>query len=804
MKRQSCQVLFLWPNYTDKPGKLYGSDESRDLWLGALQRSGLDSARCRHETILEKPLPHGVKPSKSVLTASMSRVWALIVKLRPDVVVPVGSVAFQAVCPSESLMEWGGRNVSKTLLSARDSLFAADLPPIVPVYHPDHAAAYPMRKREVDSQLVEVHNNLARKPVFKDGVAVVVRKKQPNWEWIKTVDALRRKLTEIESSDWPVAFDFETTGLDPFAAGARIRCVGFCAKPGEAFVADLEAEPKLLSVVQQWLLGPQLKVCHNAKFEIRWCRRAMRLHPRNVTEDTLLLHSLLYEESSHRLELLAQQHTPIGGYDDELKFALAQGADYATVAMEKLWYYCCGDVDATQRLLRTLTAELRADPDFVKLDWLYRKVVIQTAHTLAVMEDNGLYVNEQKAKEVEARLTAQLEENRLLLHGLPEVQRAKVLLGMSENEWFNTNSPPQVACLLFDVLGLPGIRSTNKERLAELLDSIDEDDTSHVVLKKVRETRTIESDLKELREVLAHRRSDGRINTNFRQDVAVTGRLSSSNPNLQNLRVGGSVRSIFTSRFAGGSIVQSDFSQLEVRLFGGESGDASFAEAYRKGFDIHAVTASKLFRKPMNELSKVDRNRGKRVNFGMIFGIGAKKLAGEVKVQQHEAQGWLNLFYASYPAVDHWKQDVVSYARRHKRIVTSLGRVRHLPEIHSTDLLVRLRAERQAVNTRIQGLGADLTLWCMNNVAVLLKENNCKSVLVGQVHDSLIVDAHPDEVKFVAYVLKTVMEVWTAKSFPFLKIPLKADVSGGPSLLDEKPIKVTRRLERKSTPSVIS
>jgi DNA polymerase-1 len=774
--------LFVWPSWAVQDGSFCWSETGEEMLANALLRAGWKgdgrTDGLRHTVLIERIIEQGAKPPKEAISAGMQKVWRQVEQERPDVIVPVGSSVFNAIAPEARLIDWGGRDISRSLLRM-EGLFTMSYPTIIPIFHPDHVATHALRRRELDTQIAEIVRAATQHTRAQES-GKPRRKFAVQWDLVRDPADCKRRLDALTDT---TAFDYETTGLSPHAPGARIRCVGFCCKPGEAFTVDLECEHKdeLFALVKAWLLSPVRKVCHNAKFEIKWSRVHFKVHPRAVFDDTMLLHHVMFEESSHRLELLAQQHTSIGGYDDELKRLKAMGVGYDQFEMSTLAHYCCGDVDATQRVFRDLLSQLAADPDHEGLEHYYRNSMIESCHVLAKLELDGMFFDVAESVLVEQKIREEIRRRSDDLDRFKDVQKAKLELGLTKFDRINANSPPQVATLLYDVMRLPGERSTEKD----ILEDHERHNRGGKVLPMVRAIRTALSDIKSLDELREYLRPDFYINSNFRQDVAVTFRLSSTEPNLQNQRVNGPVRRCFRSRFPGGWIGQGDFSQLEVRLFGSLAEEQGFIEAFRQGWDIHMAAAVKIFKKPMGEITKEERNAGKRVNFGVIFGIGAKKLAAEVGCSFNAAEHMLEEFDAQFSGISKWKTKSLAMARKELRVRNKLGLVRRLPDINHTDNQTRWRAERQAINFQIQSLGAGLTLLCMNAVSAEFFKAGLRSVLIGQIHDSLIADIHPEELEQALGIMHSVMEVELNRRFPFLLVPLHVDFTYGPSWLEE-------------------
>ena len=499
------------------------------------------------------------------------------------------------------------------------------------------------------------------------------------------------------------------------------------------------------------------------------------------------MHHLLHEESSHNLELLAFDLTDIGGYDHELKELFDSGFTHATVPMNALVNYCAGDVDATWRIRERLLEELEQDSDREHLRRWYRDVVMPTCHSLSRMEDVGMQLSSQRLLDLRIELEIEREVLQRQIEADPATQRAKLRLKLGSRS-FNPKSPHHVKSLLFDVLGLEPAKLTKTGTASTAdLDKIDSDLPLVLVLNRIRSTLY---DLQELRDLEAALRPDGRVNTDFYQAGVVTWRMSSRSPNLQNLPRNGRVKREFVSRFQGGQIVQGDFSQLEVRLVGALSGEEKYAHAFRLGYDFHRYTASLIFDRQMDAVTDDERNIGKRTNFGIIFGIGAKKMAAETGLSPLRVARILEKYFETYSRVDTWMKEARRTATRRLRVVSVLGAVRRVPNARHPDKMERWRAQRQAANFLIGQTGAGITELCMNEIAAEFRDRDMRAIVINQVHDSIVIDSPADEVQTVGRIMHRVMTdgTWSKFSDIWLNIPLLADVAYGPSYGEAKTV----------------
>lgn len=351
---------------------------------------------------------------------------------------------------------------------------------------------------------------------------------------------------------------------------------------------------------------------------------------------------------------------------------------------------------------------------------------------------------------------------------------------------FNINSPKQLGTVLFETLQLPVIKktksgySTNVEVLEKLKDK-------HPIVENIMEYRQL-SKLKStyvdglISEINPE---TGKIHSSFQQTVTVTGRISSTEPNLQNIPVrtplGREMRKMFIAEDDEHILVDADYSQIELRVLAHISGDEHMIEAFRSGFDIHASTAAKIFGVPKEDVTAEMRSAAKAINFGLVYGMGEFSLAQDLKISLKAAKEYMEDYLGSYPKVRQYMKDTVDFAKQHGYVATILGRRREIPEISSKNFQLRAFGERVALNTPIQGSAADIIKLAMVNVFRRLEEKQLRSKLILQVHDELIIEAHKDEVEQVKELLRYEME----HVFE-LAAPLKVDMNVGRSWYDTK------------------
>ena len=406
-----------------------------------------------------------------------------------------------------------------------------------------------------------------------------------------------------------------------------------------------------------------------------------------------------------------------------------------------------------------------------ELDKLYNEIEIPLVEVLAATEHNGMYVDKERLIEFGNTITSRINEITKRIHEL-------------SGEDFNINSPQQLAHVLFEVLNIPYPKKTKSSYSTdkETLESIVGD---YEIIDLVLEYRTY-AKLKStyvdgLLDVIG---SDGRIHTTFTQTVTVTGRLSSIEPNLQNIpvktEIGGKIRDCFTSQ-NDNLIIDADYSQIELRVLAHMSEDRELIKGFVDDIDIHSITASQVFGVPLSEVTKELRSKAKAVNFGIVYGISEYGLAKNINSTRPDAARYMRNYLAHYSGVDSYMKRVIEEAKENGVVKTIFGRMRNVPELKSANYLTRNFGERIAMNMPIQGTAADIMKLAMIKVYKSIKERHLTSKLIMQVHDELLIEAPPCEVEEIKQILKDSMENAT-----LLKVPLKVDVNVGKTWLEAK------------------
>ncbi|AYH42270.1 DNA polymerase I [Azoarcus sp. DN11] len=569
-----------------------------------------------------------------------------------------------------------------------------------------------------------------------------------------------------------VAFDTETTSLDPMAA--QLVGMSFATVAGEAAYLplahrgpDVPAQLPLAEVLARlkpWLESDaHAKLGQNLKYDAHvLANHGIRLA--GIAHDTLLQSYVLESDKSHDMDSLAKRHlglTTIPYTDVCGKGAKQIGFD--EVALERASEYAAEDADITLRLHETLWPQLEAVP---ALAALYRDIEMPAMQVLFDMERTGVLIDDfllaQQSEELGRRLMA-LEREAHELAGQP----------------FNLASPKQLGEILFGKLGLPVVKktatgqpSTDEEVLVQLSD----DYPLPKLLLEHRGFAKLKSTYADKLPRMVNPKT-GRVHTSFSQAVAVTGRLASSEPNLQNIPIrtaeGRRIRAAFIAP-RDHVIVSADYSQIELRIMAHLSGDARLLEAFAHGEDVHRATASEVFGVTPAEVTSEQRRYSKVINFGLIYGMSAHGLAKNLGIDRAAAQGWIDRYFARYPGVADYMERIKGEAKAKGYVETVFGRRLYLPDIRAQQVGRRQGAERAAINAPMQGTAADLIKKAMIAVHGWLGASGLRSRLILQVHDELVLEVPRDELELMRRELPARMG-----GVAELAVPLLVEVGAG-------------------------
>ncbi len=582
----------------------------------------------------------------------------------------------------------------------------------------------------------------------------------------------RQALLRVLEQAGSFSLDTETTGLDPMRA--ELVGLSFCVEPGEAWYVPCPENPEatraLLQEFVPVLEDPAIgKTGQNLKYDLL-VLKCHGVEIRGPMFDTLIAHFLLEPERKHNMDYLAEaylNYRPVSIESLIGKRGVHQGS-MRQVPVDVIKEYAAEDADITLQLRQKFEPLLK-EHDFEKL---YYEVEIPLMGVLVDMEYAGVALDAEFLN----RYSAELQQEIIRL--TREIHEAA---GVS----FNIDSPKQLSEVLFRKLEIPyegrktrtGQFSTNEEVLTRLASKYP---IARLVLE-YRELTKLKSTYVDALPGLVNPKT-GRVHTHYSQTVAVTGRLSSSNPNLQNIPIrtdkGREIRKAFIPADEQHVIISADYSQIELRIIASLSGDENMIRSFRQGLDIHAATASQVFDVPLEEVTPEMRRRAKMVNFGIAYGISAYGLGQRLGIPREEAAGIIKAYFEKYPGIRQYMDRSIAQAKEKGYVTTLLGRRRYLPDINAKNATVRGFAERNAINTPIQGTAADIIKVAMIRLQEEIRKRGLRSVMTMQVHDELVFDAVKEETEELVPLIRESMEKAVE-----LKVPLVADVGRGANWL---------------------
>ncbi|MFC1467678.1 DNA polymerase I [Verrucomicrobiota bacterium] len=591
----------------------------------------------------------------------------------------------------------------------------------------------------------------------------------------KTIKDVKHKYTLIESLDKidgvvetlknepAFCFDTETTSLDP--KEAELVGISFAVKEHEAWYIHFpgdDTKERLAKLQPLFKNAKQAKIGHNLKYDIsvlKW----QGVEVRGQLLDTMLAHYLVDPDQRHNMDHLAE--TELGYRTVHITELIGekkgQQISMRDVPLKKVTEYAAEDADITLQLWNKLEPQLKEH----NLEKVFYEIESPLVHVLSEMESTGVMLNVATLENYSVALGNQIAE------------LEKEIFTMSGAE-FNLNSPKQLGEILFDVLKLvekpkktkTGQYATSEQVLTELA-------AEHDIVQKVLDYRGLTKLKSTYVDALPNSISPktGRIHTNFAQAVTTTGRLSSTDPNLQNIPIrtpeGQEIRRAFTAPISGNGnvrILACDYSQVELRLMAELSGDKNMRKAFIHGEDIHTATAARVYGVELNEVTKDMRRKAKMVNFGIIYGISAFGLAQRLKIPRKEAAEMIEQYFKQYPGVKKYMDDTIQFARDNGYVETVTGRRRYTRDINVKNNTVRQAAERNAINAPLQGTAADMIKIAMINIHQMLKEWHTKTRMVLQVHDELIFELHMDEADELVPKIENLMRTAIPMEIPLL------------------------------------
>lgn len=569
-----------------------------------------------------------------------------------------------------------------------------------------------------------------------------------------------------------VCFDTETTGLNPLTA--ELVGIAFSWEAGKGFYLPFpenrEEAQELIEILRPFFEAEAIeKVGQNLKYDIKVLAK-YHVEVKGKLFDTMLAHYLINPDMRHNMDVLAEtylNYTPVSiteliGKKGKNQLSMRE------VPLKDQTEYAVEDADITLQLKEHFQNELGE----ANTQTLFDDIEIPLLRVLAAMELEGINLDEEFLQSLSSQLDT-------------DIVNLEAAIYEAAGETFNIASPKQLGEVLFDKMKLvdkPKKTKTGQYSTAEdVLSYLAKD---HKIIRDVLDYRGLAKLKSTYVDALPTQiePSTGRVHTDYMQTVAATGRLSSNNPNLQNIPIrterGREVRKAFIPRNEEYVLLAADYSQIELRIIAALSEEETMMEAFKNGEDIHASTAAKVFNVPLEEVTREQRSNAKTVNFGIIYGVSAFGLSNQTDLSRSEAKELIDTYYKTYPKLRNYMSEQVDFARDHGYVQTVLGRRRYLNAINGSNAIVRGAAERNAVNAPIQGSAADIIKLAMINIYAKLSEGTYKSKMLLQVHDELVFDIYKPELEELQKLIKSEME-----NAYKLSVPLDVEIGLGENWL---------------------
>ena len=571
-----------------------------------------------------------------------------------------------------------------------------------------------------------------------------------------------------------VCFDTETTGID--AINAELVGLALSWEKGKGFYVPFpenqEETQELINKFKPFFENETIeKIGQNIKYDLKILAN-YGIEVKGKLFDTMIAHYLINPDMRHNMDVLSEtylQYSPksietLIGKKGKNQLSMRQ------VALENIKEYAVEDADVTYQLKEHFQPILER----VGTNKLFDEIEIPLVQVLADMEREGVNLDEEFLKSMSVDMQKEIDEFENSIYE-------------QAGEKFNLASPKQLGDILFDKLKIGGTKqkktktgqyATGEEILSYLAND-------HQIVRDILEWRQLVKLKSTYVDALPTQvdKKTGRVHTDYMQTVAATGRLSSNNPNLQNIPIrterGRQIRKAFIARDENYTLLSADYSQIELRIIAALSGEDNMIAAFQNNEDIHRSTAAKVFNVPLEEVTKEQRSNAKTVNFGIIYGVSAFGLSNQTSLSRKESAELIDAYYNTYPKLKAYMSNQVDFARENGYVETISGRRRYLKDINSANAIVRGGAERNAVNAPIQGSAADIIKLAMINIHKRLKSENWKSKMLLQVHDELVFDVHNSEIEKIQPMIKHEME----NAFK-MTLPLEVEMGLGKDWLE--------------------
>ncbi len=616
------------------------------------------------------------------------------------------------------------------------------------------------------------HHLMAHQTPLPTSELKTIVTERPNYHLISTAQE-RSELLELLLQQSEVCFDTETTSID--ALNAELVGISFSYKAREGFyVAVPEDQNEALAIVQEFTAFFESdtieKIGHNLKYDLHVLHN-YGMEVKGPLFDTMIAHYLIQPESKQSMDFLSEYYLKYQPVSIETligKKGKNQGS-MRDIPVNEVCNYACEDADITFQLKKIIEPQIQKD----HLKELFYQLEMPLVPVLQKMEREGIAIDVLALQEYSKKLEIESKELEIEI---------KAIAGVD----FNLDSPKQLGEVLFDTMKINSkAKKTKTGQYQTSEDALEQYRNDHPIIGKIleyRQNKKLKSTYVDPLPLLRDQK-DNRVHTSYMQTVTSTGRLSSNNPNLQNIPIrtskGKEIRRSFIARNADFQLMAADYSQIELRIIAALSQDPTMVNDFKKGIDIHTATASKVFQVALEDVTKDQRSAAKAVNFGIIYGQSAFGLSQTLGIPRGEAKAIIDSYFEQYSTIKSFMDQLVNNAREVGYVETIMNRRRYLPDINSGNAIVRGYAERNAVNAPIQGSAADIIKLAMIAVEKAMSAQQLHSKLLLQVHDELVFDVHNSEKEIMQQLVKEAME-----NAVKLVVPMEVEVKLAQNWLD--------------------
>ncbi len=616
------------------------------------------------------------------------------------------------------------------------------------------------------------HHLMAHQTPLPTSELKTIVTERPNYHLISTAQE-RSELLELLLQQSEVCFDTETTSID--ALNAELVGISFSYKAREGFyIAVPEDQNEALAIVQEFTAFFESdtieKIGHNLKYDLHVLHN-YGMEVKGPLFDTMIAHYLIQPESKQSMDFLSEYYLKYQPVSIETligKKGKNQGS-MRDIPVNEVCNYACEDADITFQLKKIIEPQIQKD----HLKELFYQLEMPLVPVLQKMEREGIAIDVLALQEYSKKLEIESKELEIEI---------KAIAGVD----FNLDSPKQLGEVLFDTMKINSkAKKTKTGQYQTSEDALEQYRNDHPIIGKIleyRQNKKLKSTYVDPLPLLRDQK-DNRVHTSYMQTVTSTGRLSSNNPNLQNIPIrtskGKEIRRSFIARNADFQLMAADYSQIELRIIAALSQDPTMVNDFKKGIDIHTATASKVFQVALEDVTKDQRSAAKAVNFGIIYGQSAFGLSQTLGIPRGEAKAIIDSYFEQYSTIKSFMDQLVNNAREVGYVETIMNRRRYLPDINSGNAIVRGYAERNAVNAPIQGSAADIIKLAMIAVEKAMSAQQLHSKLLLQVHDELVFDVHNSEKEIMQQLVKEAME-----NAVKLVVPMEVEVKLAQNWLD--------------------